>query len=276
MANVTSLKTMRRGLGFFRTYGYVQNFDNETDTTFSSKKRTHHGLFYVGCSGITVKTQGGAVYDFPRGSLFYIPKFANYAMTFPPLGDDDCSDIQIAFDMKDPRGTEYYFAETPILLLEDTPAKAINSMRQIAEYSVTLTYPSFPILRALGELFETVQNRMYMPGIAVDGQSRVFPAVCYLEKHIPENTPVSALAKMCMLSENRFRTAFKRDTGKTPTRYKLEIKIAKAMELIRVEPDLPAQKLVDLLGFSDASHFYKTFRKVAGVSFGAFAADAGR
>lgn len=270
MPHFTSLKAMQRGLAFFNITGIVQKFGEETFSTFLKEKRRRHGLIYVNCAQITVTLPDGRAFFFARHSLFYLPKYANYSISFSGTDENDCSDVQITFNLQAPDGTEYFFAAEPTLLLEETPAKVVNNMFQIANYSISLCYPTFPISRAFGEMMETVSNHLWLPELSDIRRSRVFPAVCYLDKHIEENISVAQLAKMCVMNENRFRFEFKRDTGKTPVQYKLENKIGKAKELIQITPDIPTQRLVESLGFFDDSYFYKTFYKVTGMTLKAY------
>ena len=67
-----------------------------------------------------------------------------------------------------------------------------------------------------------------------------------------------------MMSETAFRRAFLETTGFSPAQYKVHLRIKKAKELIRYSPDISTDMLVEELGFTDSSYFYKTFEKVSG------------
>ncbi len=266
MLHLTSLKAMKRGLAFYNIAGLVQKFGEET----ISIRRLQHGLIYVNCAQIKVTLTDWRTFSFSRHSLVYIPKYVNYTISFFGTEENDCSDVQITFNLQSPDGTEYFLAEEPTLLLVNTPTKVVNNMFQIADYSISLCHPTFPITRAFGEMMETVANHMWLPELSDVKRSRVIQAVCYLDKHVAENISVARLAKMCMMNENQFRFEFKNDIGKTPVQYKQENKIKKAKELIQITPDISTQRLVDSLGFSDSSYFYKTFSKVTGMTLKAF------
>ncbi len=65
-------------------------------------------------------------------------------------------------------------------------------------------------------------------------------------------------------SETAFRRALLETTGFSPAQYKVQLRIKKAKELIRYSPDISTDMLVEELGFTDSSYFYKVFEKVSG------------
>ena len=162
------------------------------------------------------------------------------------------------------QGDEYYISDVPTILLEKTPDSIIKNILDIADASVNLVYPTFPIAKAFAEMLETVSKQMWLPDIKNDSSKKVFPAIYYLDKHLNDEISISSLAKMCMMSETAFRRAFTETTGFSPVQYKIQLRIKKAKELIRYSPDISTDMLVEELGFTDSSYFYKMFEKVSG------------
>ena len=169
--------------------------------------------------------------------------------------------MQITFNLQSPDGTEYFLAEEPTLLLVNTPTKVVNNMFQIADYSISLCHPTFPITRAFGEMMETVANHMWLPELSDVKRSRVIQAVCYLDKHVAENISVARLAKMCMMNENQFRFEFKNDIGKTPVQYKQENKIKKPKNSYRLPQIFPRSGWLIHLAFLTVLIFTKPSAK---------------
>lgn len=270
MSQLISLKTMQRGLGFFNVAALIQNFGEETIIAQLHEKRRTHGLFYVNCAKITVTLPNGRIFHFTRHNLFYIPKYLKYSIIFSETEENEFSDIQVTFNLYAPNDIEYFLSEVPLLLLEKTPTKVIHNMLQIADYTINQTYPTFPINRAFSSMMETVSNHLWLPELSNIEKSRIFPSICYLDKHINEKIPVSQLAKLCLMNETKFRQMFKRDTGKTPAQYRIEKKIEKAQELLVFNPSISSSELVALLGFSDTSYFYKTFYAVTNMTLRTF------
>lgn len=259
-----SLKTMTRGLAFYYTSGIRQTFDEHERRDFAVTPRPYHGLLYVQCDSIRYTVKGGKTYTFQKGNFLYIPKGINYTVQFFGTAEGSYTDLQVAFRLVNIKGDEYFMADEPICLLENTPEKVIVCMQEIADATVSLMYPTFPIMRAFGAMLETVANHMWLPEMNEGKHSRVFPALYYLDKHLADDISVTDLAKMCMLNETSFRREFRAATHMTPVQYKTELRIRKAKEMIRYSPEIATEDLVEQLGFHDASYFYKTFTKTVG------------
>ena len=226
-----SLKKMTRALFFYNIGASEQTFKDGEGWNFLPAPRPHHGFLYVACDRVEIKYIDGKTVSFKNGNFIYIPKNLYYSITFYGVEENKYSDLQVVFELRDMDGNEYYLADEPICVLEETPPKVIQNM---------------------------------LPEITAEKSSKVFPAICYLDKHLRDNLSVTALAKMCMMNDTAFRREFKTATGKTPVQYKTDIRIKKAKELIRYTPEIPTSALVEQLGFYDASYFYKAFYKTTG------------
>ncbi len=259
-----SLKKMTRALFFYNIGASEQTFKDGEGWSFLPAPRPHHGFLYVACDKVEIKYTDGKTVYFKKGNFIYIPKNLYYSITFYGVEKNRYSDLQVVFELRDIDGNEYYLADEAICILDETPDKVIRNMLSIADSTLNLLYPSFPIRREFFAMLDTVSNRLWLPEITAEKSSKVFPAICYLDKHLRDNLSVTALAKMCMLNETTFRREFKAATGKSPVQYKTEIRIKKAKELIRYTPEIPTSALVEQLGFYDASYFYKAFYKTTG------------
>lgn len=71
---------------------------------------------------------------------------------------------------------------------------------------------------------------------------------------------VEDLAKYCSMSVTRFHVAFHEITGTTPLKKKHELQAFKAEMLMR-STDLPIEEIVQRVGFTDADHFRKIFKR---------------
>lgn len=72
-------------------------------------------------------------------------------------------------------------------------------------------------------------------------------------------------AKEANLSKYYFIRAFRNETGKTPYRFLLDVKINKAKELLK-ENNYTVTEIYFLCGFINHSHFATTFKKKVGMS----------
>ena len=255
-----SLQKMTRGLAFF----YVTGFIKYEMRDFWASPRKSHCFIYVSCESVVFILDNGNEYEFKKGSFLYLPCGIRYTAKAYGTRKGGYACLLVSFRLMNEQGDEYYISDEPALLLEKTPESVVERMLEIADYSVNLVYPTFPISKSFAEMLETVSKQMWMPNIKNDGSDKVLPAMYYLDKHLNDEIPVSALAKMCMMSETAFRRAFLKTTGFSPVQYKLQLRIKKAKELIRYSPDISTDMLVEELGFTDSSYFYKVFEKVSG------------
>lgn len=255
-----SLQRMTRGLAFF----YVTGIVNYEMRDFSATPRKSHCFIYVSCERITLTLGDGKEYDFKKGNFLYLPLGIRYSAKVFGVEKNGYACLLVSFSLRNKNGDEYYISNDPTVLLESTPESVVKNMLDIADASVNLVYPTFPIAKAFAEMLETVSKQMWLPDIKSDGTNKVLPAIYYLDKHLKDEISVNELAKMCMMSETSFRRAFLEATGFSPAQYKAHIRIKKAKELIRYSPDISTDMLVEELGFTDSSYFYKVFEKVSG------------
>lgn len=87
----------------------------------------------------------------------------------------------------------------------------------------------------------------------------------YISDNYSENITVKDIADSVNMSESHFSRIFKKTTGTTPYGFLLNLRTAKAKELLK-NTDLQVGEIAYLSGFSDASNFIYVFRRKEGVS----------
>lgn len=88
-------------------------------------------------------------------------------------------------------------------------------------------------------------------------------AVDYMKAHINEPIAIQTIAKKLQMSESNFSHAFKKQMGVTPQKYLHQLKMDKAVELLKV------QNVTDValdLGYENPSHFIRLFKDVYGLT----------
>ena len=76
---------------------------------------------------------------------------------------------------------------------------------------------------------------------------------------------IDNLSHIANLSPYHFIRVFKAETGKTPYEFLLEIKVEKAIELIKARK-YTITEIAMMCGFTSSSHFSNVFRKIKGIS----------
>ena len=93
---------------------------------------------------------------------------------------------------------------------------------------------------------------------------RLDAALRHLAANPHRNVPVGELAAAAGLSESHLHRAFLRETGKTPHRYHLDLRLSLARETLRSSP-LSVKETAARYGFSDLPNFTRLFKRAYGV-----------
>lgn len=87
----------------------------------------------------------------------------------------------------------------------------------------------------------------------------------YIEARLEEDISLEQLAQLAGYSTFHFTRLFKTATGRSPHRYVIEARIARARELLK-DSSIPTAEIAYKTGFSSQSHFTTAFRKRVGVT----------
>lgn len=100
----------------------------------------------------------------------------------------------------------------------------------------------------------------------------VAPALTRIERDLAQPLYVDALARLCGMGRQWFTTSFVRATGRSPTRYILERRIALAgYRLAHSEESI--ETIATACGFADRAHFARTFARIHGLPPARFRAE---
>src|SRR5262245_5306260 len=96
-------------------------------------------------------------------------------------------------------------------------------------------------------------------------RERVLAAIHLMEQSATEPLGLDELAAAGRLSPFHFLRLFKRETGDTPYRFLVRIRLRRAIELLR-DTDRAVTEVAFEVGFGDLSNFINSFRREVGVS----------
>ena len=192
--------------------------------SFLGRPRPWHGFMHVQCSKVVFTEKNGNTLTAVDGDLIYIPKDTEYVVQFfSPSGE--VADLLVNFNVFDTSGNEYTFADGITRIFSSTPKSISDRMRSIGEQSISMNSPHL----AVTEIFYGLMSRIISHQLSEtqeDPKKRtVGKAIVYIDNHLNENTPVTELAKKCLMSETAFRKLFREITGMPPAKYKMLKKI---------------------------------------------------
>ena len=103
------------------------------------------------------------------------------------------------------------------------------------------------------------------------GASRIRPALDLVEKSPGQLVPVADAAHACTMAPSTFRRVFKGVMSMTFSQFGLRRRLAAAAAVLRAT-DSPIKTVAYRFGFTDGSHFHRTFSTHYGVSPGRYRA----
>lgn len=118
--------------------------------------------------------------------------------------------------------------------------------------------------RLLAPFLVTPKSPVKSNGPGVD-LPRFKHIVQHIITHQAERIRVGDLAKMAHLEANYFARVFKKALGLTPIRFIVYRRLETAKRLL-LQTNMKLEEMAQQLGFFDAYHFSKTFRKLIGAS----------
>lgn len=155
----------------------------------------------------------------------------------------------------------------PLLILSGgyDPAGPIRELRDRLEST-----PSARLHRLTGEFLGTAARI----GLATDEEAPaaadpVSRARHLLESNLDNRIPLKELLGSLPLSYAHLRDRFKAETGVSPGRYRINLRMEKACYLILAEKNSPGEA-ARKLGYEDTSSFSKQFKEAMGLSPGEY------
>ena len=112
-----------------------------------------------------------------------------------------------------------------------------------------------PVEHSKGRSFESV-NKKYL----------VEQIISYFEEHYSDKISLDQIAENMYLSPFYISKIFKSETGDTPIRYLIDIRLEKARALLEDGWQGSIQEVAARVGYDDAYHFSKLFKKRYGMS----------
>lgn len=97
------------------------------------------------------------------------------------------------------------------------------------------------------------------------GSFIVNQATAYIEEHYAQKLTLQEVADKCYVSQWHLSKLINKYTGNTFYELLNNVRIEKAKTLLN-DPKLKIGDIVDMVGYSDAAHFSRVFKRIVGVS----------
>ena len=88
----------------------------------------------------------------------------------------------------------------------------------------------------------------------------------YLDEHYAEKISLDQIAANMYLSPYYISKIFKSEIGESPIHYLIRVRLEHAKELLEQKEDFGVAEIAEKVGYDDAYHFSKLFKKTYGMS----------
>ncbi|WP_372631320.1 AraC family transcriptional regulator [Cohnella sp.] len=147
--------------------------------------------------------------------------------------------------------------EDSLVMKDMTDQLVVRYKNRDAETGMTLKYLLSKLLMAFIKEKVTAEDKRE----SVRGLER---ALSYMHNHFMNDISVKQLAELASFSVNHFTRVFKQQLNRTPTEYLLELRMAKAKQLLISQKKM--KKVAEQVGFQDEHYFSRAFKKSQGVA----------
>ena len=225
------------------------NFFESHHTNFL-KKTTYNYIGYIKKGCVDIVTDDETIH-LQAGDIFFIPHNFRYCSYWK--GNPEISFNSYAF-LSFP-GIEPNITKLLKFKINDKILKYIDSISlntTLDCYSVGMFYL---LLNELLEMMEDIGKS--------EGELLLDKAMKYIQEH--PDCLIPDVAMHCGICESALYSLFKKYSEVSPAKFKLNVKLAKALNYI-VSTDIPIEKISELCNFSSPSFFRKNFCKRYNIS----------
>lgn len=143
---------------------------------------------------------------------------------------------------------------------------AENAVCRYGRYFMLKSYLIQMLLLIIREQTDPVEIKTGCSFDSVNKNYVVEQIVTYLEEHYSEKISLDQIAENMYLSPFYISKIFKSETGDAPIRHLISIRLEKAKELLEQGWTGSIQEVASEVGYDDAYHFSKLFKKKYGIS----------
>ncbi|WP_417258837.1 AraC family transcriptional regulator [Celeribacter sp.] len=113
---------------------------------------------------------------------------------------------------------------------------------------------------------QTLSSLSYMLNLEKQEESEMNRVIAYLRENLTEPISETELAEMTGQSQSAFSRSFKRHTGTSLVRFRNQLRIDLACQMLVVDPEAKVSDICFDVGFSNLSNFNRHFLRVKGMS----------
>ena len=236
----------------FRVTKVLKQHWYKSKYNYMNDPRPDFGLMLLVSGSVDFVTELGTI-SARAGNLVFLSKHSRYEAVFSGEADD----YLICFDA-DEAGLLPF---APMILSESTNLACFDNIRVLSDENIYDTRTQLSnkgrFLLLLDSILESVEEEN-------DEHSYIVKRACeLLQKN--EKLTIEQIAKSCAVSTSLLRQLFIEKLGISPIRYRMNMKLRRAMYLIE-STNMTVGEIAEYLSFFDAAYFCKVFRAHTGMT----------
>lgn len=235
------------------------------DREYICKSRDADGIICYLAGSQHFYFESGEKIDAHASEVLYIPYKSKYRNRVD-LPETDY--IQIDFIIRGESADNPLF-DKPFLIGESESAVCRDLAARVMGGYQKLGGSNFGLFSDLCGLIDAVRTKFMRAFADCASYARIQPSLSHIESRYYENTSIEELAAMSSTCVANLERLYKQCFGVTPGAYRNNVRVNKAKGLLL--SGLTVEETARSVGFYDASHFAKTFKRIVGVSPGEYA-----
>lgn len=243
------------GVNIDRIYIIVHKKE-QRNFSFYNPYRNFDGFVLITSGSGYAVTPDGKKQKIEKDDILILRKGDKYQIYF----EEECSYITSGYDISFDDEKEFPVDIPYIIHCSANMVKSIYRLndiwqsRKTSSYSLSRAY----LIEMYMEFVDDISASFY-------GNNMVSDAITYIHDNFKTNFSGDDIAAYCSVSKSYLRAKFLKHTGTTIIKYRDNLRIAAAKELLDSN-HFSITEIASELGYYDIYHFSKTFKKIMGIS----------
>lgn len=242
---------------------HKDNGNSKSITIINRGNRMYERFFYIMEGTAYFKLSDKSVVSAPKNSIVYLPYDIPYRCTWDMT--DGCRYLCINFIIFNKNNEIINLSDNICIAYFDKEKRLLKMFEQLNEQWLSSIHPKLEYLHIFYGILSAMQSNTEL---SQKGKS-IQEMIAFLECNYIENIPVSRLAAMCNMSLTAFRKSFKEHAGTSPVKFRNDLKLKKAKEMLETT-EYNISEISDILGFTDIYYFSKLFKNRYGCTPSAY------
>ncbi len=220
-------------------------------------------FFYVKRGAIYFDLPDGQHLEARAGDIVYLPSDVTYASRWDMSETGEF--LTLLFKVFDGNGKPCSLGNSMEVIMNDRNNKYYTYFKRAFELWISGELGSFCSCNSV--FWEILQNLYvdYATQSMKDEYDKMYKVILYMQNNYQLDVTAEELAKLCGMSMTSFRREFKARVGMSPTKYKNNLRLEKARQLLECG-DCSVGEASRLVGLPDICYFSKLFKREFGIN----------